>query len=196
MMRSMFDVVPSVVVPALVSVVGSVASVWVTGRYISPSLEARNRRKQAGHQVRDKVSQSLITIMSASGQLQNTEPPEAATDTVRAALENERDRWRQQLDDATRYLVDNVAHFALTYPDTRLMALATRYIASARMLMISDRTEAEKLRHLRELTEPFFLMYFAHRRRPLKFVEANQLLEERLDALEAAGEEDAALPTS
>ena len=83
-----------------------------TGVFVIPRLEARKRRIQEAHTARDTFNSSLLTIISACNRLQSLPLPAAddpdCTEVVRARLAAERERWMQQLDDATRWLIDHV----------------------------------------------------------------------------------------
>lgn len=129
---------------------------------VVPRLEARNRRIQAAHIARDRFSDSVFSILGAAVRLLGVEIPDDANEELHEALSQERRRWLGQIDEATRYLVDNIEAFAFTYIgalDFRDLVIA--YAGNARMVWISQRSEQAKLRLLLDLTSPVQNIYFA-----------------------------------
>jgi hypothetical protein len=177
-MRGMPDWVATILVSAATAV--------FTGLLVSPRMEARNRRVQAVHQARDKFSDSALTILSACTRLRNAPLPARASEDVLARLQGERERWWAQLEEATRFLVDHYETFALSYPGARFKDLIVRYCAWCRGILLSERSEEEKLRQLWDLTSPVQTVFFARRWRLITFTAAVRELQQRLDALEAA----------
>jgi hypothetical protein len=58
-------------------------------------------------------------------------------------------------------MVDTVEQFALGYPGQKLSDLVTRYVVVSRLVMISDRTDDEKVRLLQDLASPVQGIFFA-----------------------------------
>ncbi|MFD4478236.1 hypothetical protein ACFWPU_19270 [Streptomyces sp. NPDC058471] len=136
------DWMPSWGTTALISIVTSLLTLIVAGRYVSPLLEVRNRRFQAKMQAREKFQADMLTVLSAATRLLATPIPAEATDTVRTALREERVRWRAQIDEATKRLADHFEQVAFSYSRSRQFSeAAVRYSGNARMVWISDRSE-------------------------------------------------------
>ncbi|MFJ9343775.1 hypothetical protein ACIRP0_31510 [Streptomyces sp. NPDC101733] len=155
---------------ALTAVVTSVA----VGLLVTPRLEARKRRIQEVHTARDTFSSSVLTILTSCGRLRDLPlPPDgdpATTGNVRTRLESDRERWLQQLDDATMWMIDHLETFALSWPSARLRNLAGRYVVASRMTVLSDREESTKIEILLDLTAPIQGIFFTrwwHRARHL-----------------------------
>ncbi|WP_103509672.1 hypothetical protein [Streptomyces sp. SM13] len=171
---------------ALIAIVTSLLTLIVSGRYVSPLLEVRNRRFQAKMQARERFQADMLTIMSATTRLLATPIPAETTDALRAALREERLRWRAQIDDATKHLTDHFEEVAFSFAQSRaLTETAVRYSGTARMVWISDRAEDRKLNALRDTTQHCHALFFDG---PLYLVQrarAGRELERLLDELES-----------
>ncbi|GLW04789.1 hypothetical protein ACFYN3_40160 [Streptomyces lavendulae] len=154
----MLDWIPAWGSAALISM----ATTIFTGRYISPLLEVRNRRFQTKMQAQEKITTNALSILTAVIKLREVQIPDGVTDTLRAALTEERDRWQRQVDEATQHLTDHAQEFVFTFRGP-MGELGMRYCGTARMIWISDRTEETKLRHLLEITEHFHTLFFGSR---------------------------------
>ncbi|MFJ8364457.1 hypothetical protein [Streptomyces sp. NPDC093984] len=110
------DSVWTIVVAAVTAVVTTTA----TGLIVAPRLEARRKRLVEVHAARDAFGAHMLQIISACVHLQNIQLPPADdpawTPVLRERLAGERERWWQQIDDATRWLIDNVATYAGSWP--------------------------------------------------------------------------------
>ncbi|MGW0842122.1 hypothetical protein ACWD26_18495 [Streptomyces sp. NPDC002787] len=157
---------PNTVWTVLVATVTALVTTVATGVLVSPRLEARKRRIQEAHIARDTFSASLLTIISACARLQSLPLPAPddpdCTDVVRARLAAERERWMQQLDDATRWLIDHVETYSAGWPLGELRDVAARYAAASRMVMISERSEEAKVELLAKLAAPVQGIYFTY----------------------------------
>lgn len=89
----------------LISIVTSLLTLIVGGRYISPLLEVRNRRFQGKMKARETFQSTMLTLLSAAARLLGTPLPPEVTDTVRRALEDEHARWHAQIDQACPILL-------------------------------------------------------------------------------------------
>lgn len=93
----------------------------------------------------------MLRIIPACGQLQNVQlPPDDDPDltpVLREGLAGERQRWWQQIDDATRWLVDNVATYAGTWPVRHLIEIPITYAHHVRVVVLSEREPAERGAH-------------------------------------------------
>ncbi|MFJ8644371.1 hypothetical protein [Streptomyces sp. NPDC093610] len=156
----------------------------VSGRYISPLLEVRNRRFQAKMQAREKFQANMLTVLSAVTRLLAVHVPPEASDTVRSALRAERARWSAQIDEATKYLADNCEQVAFAYAGSRIPELTVRYSANARMVWISDQNESLKLSTLRDVTQHGHVLFFDSPLYATQRARSWQELERLLDALE------------
>lgn len=179
---AMLDWIPSWATTALIAM----ATTIFTGRYISPLLEVRNRRFQMKMQAQEKLTSSALAVLSAVMKLRTVQVPDGVTETLRSALTEERARWRQQLDEATRHLADHSQEFVFTFRGPGAI-LGMRYCATARMVWISDRTDEDKLRHLLEITTPFHMIFLGSRLRLLSLGRAIRELERLLEALDEEG---------
>lgn len=176
------DWMPSWGTTALISVVTSLLALIVAGRYISPLLEVRNRRFQAKMQAREKFQANMLDVLSAVTHLLNAPVPPEATDTVRAALREERARWCTQIDEATKYLTDHAVQLLFAYRGPKLPDLAVRYSSNARGVWISGRTEDRKLNALKDTTQHCHTLFFDSplfaRQRVRSWTELERLLDE------------------
>lgn len=177
------------------SLLTSVAGTFVTMWLVQPRLEARKARILEAHAARETFSASVLTIQGACQRLRAVRPDEepAMGDVVRARLDRERERWLQQLDDATRWMIDNVETFATGWPTGTLRDLVHGYVGHARMVWLSERDEALRVKYLADLSAPVRDLFFAHawRRRPIASV---QRLQELFATIEAEGGDPASPP--
>jgi hypothetical protein len=155
---------PTWVISVLSSAGVSVVTAVVVGLTVGPRLAARSKRIQAAHDNRDRFGDSVLNLLALCGNLQQVTISPAATDAARARLQGERDRWMSQVDETTAWLVDHWQHVALGYVGTMgVRDLAVRYAADARGLWLSGRPLEERVRLLRELSEPVQTIFFARR---------------------------------
>ncbi|MEV6105851.1 hypothetical protein AB0M28_14200 [Streptomyces sp. NPDC051940] len=153
----------------------SLATTIATGWLILPRLEARNRQIQDAHKTREAFSGAVLAILICTSRLENTTIPQDATPAVRSGLEAERERWRQELDTATRGLIDSSA--PLTFPLAARTA-AVAYAVHARGVWLSERSEEDKLALLSKLSgDAQTLLFTAWWRRPRRLRALKALLE-------------------
>jgi hypothetical protein len=130
----------------------------------APRLEARKKRLGEVYTARDTFGAHMLRIVSACKQLQAIQLPTDEdpdwTPVLRERLVGERERWWQQIDDATRWLIDNVATYAGSWPMRQLIEMPVTYAHHVRMVVLSEREEASKLELLLELTVPVQRQYF------------------------------------
>ncbi|MFI7399246.1 hypothetical protein ACIBW9_01915 [Streptomyces sp. NPDC049541] len=154
------DTLSTITVAAATALVTTTA----TGLIAAPRLEARKRRLGEVHTARDTFGAHMLRIISACEQLQISQlPPDEEPDwtpVMRERLGGERERWWKQIDDATRWLIDNVATYAGSWPTRRLVQMPTIYAHHIRMVVLSERDEVTKLALLLELTVPVQRQYF------------------------------------
>lgn len=163
--------------PAMPSWISSIllaaATTLFVGLFVNPRLEARkprieakNNRKRVAYEARAEFSKRVLTILSACGRLQGSEVPESLAETRPALaerLEAERQRWLDQLDEATRYLVDNLELFTLGYATDRLRSIVGKFAVHARAVVISERPVEKQVERLTALTAPVHTLFFASR---------------------------------
>ncbi|GAA2108316.1 hypothetical protein [Streptomyces synnematoformans] len=144
----------------------SVAAVVAPGLTVTPRIEARRQRIQQAYADRDTFNRNLMVILCACARLRGLQLPPTddpdCTPSVRERLVGERRRWMQQIDDATRWMADNVERFAGGWPTEQLRDVPAAYAAHARMLWLSDRDDHLKIEQLAELTAPVQAMYFRY----------------------------------
>lgn len=75
----------------------------------------------------------------------------ACTAVVRERLAAERERWIRQLDDTTRWVIDNVVTYAAGWPLDELRSISADCAVQSRMITLSERTEETKVELLGEL---------------------------------------------
>ncbi|MCO6009736.1 hypothetical protein NE236_32675 [Actinoallomurus purpureus] len=175
----------------------AVATTWAIGMTVSPRLDARKARILKAHQDRDSFSDSILTILAACARLEAFEIPSDVPDTLGTALRAERQRWLNQIDEATCWLVDNTQRWAGTYySGWGLRDLMVRYAADARGVVLSERDEAAKVSFLREITEPVQEIFFARTwwLRALRVASQAQRLTCALDRLESGETSDMPTP--
>lgn len=178
------DWMPSWGTTALISIVTALLTLVVSGRYVSPLLEVRNRRFQMKMQAREEFQANLLTILSAVTRLLAVHVPAEASDTVRSALRSERARWHAQIDEATMRLTDRCEQFAFSYAGSRIPELAVRYSGNVRMVWISDRSEVRKLSALRDVTQHCHALLFDSPLRIFQRARSWHELERMLNSLE------------
>ncbi|MFD3416262.1 hypothetical protein [Streptomyces decoyicus] len=153
----------------------TVTTTLVVGLVVTPRLEARNRRIRLSYEARDEFSRHVLTILSACGRLQNT-PISAALTEQRPALaerlNGERQRWIDQLDEATRYLVDNMETFGLGYPTDRVRAIVGEFVINARGVVLSERSVDKQAERLSALAAPVQNIFFTRRWRLTTIVQS------------------------
>jgi hypothetical protein len=155
---------PTWVTSVLSSAGVSAVTAVVIGLTVGPRLAARSKRIQAAHDNRDRFGDSVLDLLALCGNLEQFTIPPAAADPVRSRLQGERDRWISQVDEITAWLADHWQHVALGYVGTMgVRELAVRYAADARGLWLSGRPLEERVRLLRELSEPVQTIFFARR---------------------------------
>ncbi|WP_406390200.1 hypothetical protein OG806_49550 [Streptomyces sp. NBC_00882] len=77
-------------------------------------------------------------------------------------MANERNRWLQQLDEATMWLLDNAATYAGSWPNARIIRFAIDYAGHARAIVLSEREETTKVELLLALTAPVQRQFFGY----------------------------------
>ncbi|MFE5957037.1 MULTISPECIES: hypothetical protein [Streptomyces] len=183
------DWMPSWGTTALIAIATSLLTLIVSGRYVSPLLEVRNRRFQAKMQARERFQADMLTVMSAATRLLAAPIPTDATESVRSALRGERQRWQDQIDEATKRLADRFEEVAFSYAQSRtLTTVAVRYSGNVRMVWISDRSEERKLTALRDTTQRCHTLLFDSPVLLLQRARAGRDLDRLLDELEAQPE--------
>ncbi|MFJ2833585.1 hypothetical protein ACIPC1_39610 [Streptomyces sp. NPDC087263] len=148
----------------LLATVTAVVAALAVGLFVTPRMEARRTRLGEVHTARDTFGANMMRIISACSLLQKIElPPDDEPDwtpVMRERLAGERNRWLEQLDDATRWLIDNVVTYAGSWPMRRLIRFAVDYAGNARMVVLSEREEAAKVELLLALTVPVQRQFF------------------------------------
>ncbi|MER5301376.1 hypothetical protein ABT039_18140 [Streptomyces lasiicapitis] len=173
------------------------ATALFIGLVITPRLEARNKRVQITHEARDEFSRRVLTILSASARLRDTPVPEALVEQrpdLAQKLTADRDRWVDQLDEATRYMIDNLETFGLSYATERGRALVGRFVAYSRAIVLSERTIEAKTDRLISLAGPIQNIFFTRRWRIITIGRSFAEFDRALAALDEDVPEHAATP--
>ncbi|QSS91298.1 hypothetical protein [Streptomyces sp. M54] len=152
-----------------------------------PRIEAKNNQKRVAWEARAEFSKRVLTILSACGRLQESAVPPSLAETRPALAERldaERQRWLAQLDEATRYLVDNMELFALGYATDRLRRIVGQFVVHARAVVLSDRPVEKQIERLTALTGPIQNLFFVPRWRVTTVVRSFEQFERALAALD------------
>jgi len=145
----------------LLAATTAVVAAIATGLFVNPRLEARKKRIGEAHGARDTFGSHLMTVLSTCTLLQQLPRDDPNwTPLLRERLNGERERWLHQLDDATRWMIDNMAMYAGSWPSRRIIDFAVAYASNARMLVLSEREETTKLELLVTLTTPVQRQFF------------------------------------
>ncbi|MGW4619540.1 hypothetical protein [Streptomyces sp. NPDC004592] len=146
----------------LVAAITALVTATTVGLVVTPRLDARKKRIGEAHSARDTFGSHLMTVLATCTLLEQTpcDSPDW-TPTLRDRVKGERERWLQQLDDATRWMVDNVFTYAGSWPLQRHKEFAVAYAAHARGVVLSERDEAIKRELLIALTTPTQRQFFA-----------------------------------
>nr|WP_245695523.1 hypothetical protein [Streptomyces antibioticus] len=96
---------PSTMWTLIVAAIIAVVTALAVGLLVTPRMEARKKRLGEVHTARDTFGTTMLRIISACVLLQKFQlPPDDEpgwTPVTRERLAGERNRWLQQLDDAT-----------------------------------------------------------------------------------------------
>ena len=144
----------------IIAVVTAVVTTYAVSRF-APRLEARSVRIKAAWAARDTFSGHLLTILSATGRLE--ELPAEMDEPLRSRMERERSRWEEQVDESTRYLIDHAEQYVLTYPSKPLdlHGLLIGFVVAARGLWLSEQSVQVRARRIRELAAPVHGIFIA-----------------------------------
>ncbi|MFF2721343.1 hypothetical protein [Streptomyces sp. NPDC058011] len=155
---------PNTLWTLLVAAVAAVVTALAVGLVVAPRMEARKKRAGDVHTARDTFGATMLRILSICSLLQKFERPAADnpdwTPVLRERLTGERNRWWQQLDEATVWLLDNAATYAGSWPNARIIQFAIDYATHARLVVLSEREEATKVELLLALTVPVQRQFF------------------------------------
>jgi hypothetical protein len=152
-----------------------------------PRIEARNNAKRLAYEARAEFSKRVLTILSACGRLRGTEVPPSLAETRPALaerLEAERQRWIDQLDEASRYLVDNLELFAFGYATARFRRIVGEFVVHSRAVVLSDRPIEKQVERLTALAAPIQNLFFASRWHVVTIGQSVTEFEQALAALE------------
>lgn len=171
----------------ILSVAASVAAAVIISFAFAPRFAARAKRIQVSHDARDEFQKRTIGIYTLCVNLQQTS---AAGEPARQRFGADTERWSRQIDESTRWLVDNWHLVAQTYLQRGgLPRLIARYAFAVRSIWLSqERPPDMQLRMLKELTEPVCRVFA----RPRTFTDVLRTpvyiaaLRRRLDGLESA----------
>ncbi|MFJ2112430.1 hypothetical protein ACIOEX_11145 [Streptomyces sp. NPDC087850] len=155
---------PNTVWTLLVAAATAVVTALATGLFVTPRMEARKKRLGDVHAARDAFSAHMTRIATVCALLQQIQLPAedepGRTPVMRERLAGERERWWEQLDESTRWLIDNVATYAGSWAPQSLIQFAVEYAGNARLVVLSEREEATKVQILLALTLPVQRQFF------------------------------------
>ncbi|WP_405904089.1 hypothetical protein OG696_35865 [Streptomyces sp. NBC_00656] len=183
--------------PWISSILLSGATALFVGLVVTPRLEVRNKRVRLAHEARDEFSRRVLVILSASARLREMSIPEALAERRPALVEKlraERERWVDQLDDVTRYMVGNMETFGLSYATERGRDLVGRFVTHSRAFMLSERAVETKAERLAALAGPIQNIFFTRRWRVITIVRSFEQFERVVAALDEDLPNDAILP--
>ncbi|MGW7336647.1 hypothetical protein [Streptomyces sp. NPDC054808] len=149
---------PHWLITVLITIATALAATVVSSLTITPRLEARNRRIQAGHQDREQFGRAVLAVLTCGARLAGMRIPDDTSPAVRQALTQELDRWRQRIDEATRDLSDSTAPLSFVVP---LREVALRFALTTRLVWISERAEDARIEALIELAGLAQGLYFS-----------------------------------
>ncbi|MFE9993495.1 hypothetical protein [Streptomyces avermitilis] len=146
----------------IIAVATTLATTFAVSRF-APRLEARSVRIKAAWAARDTFSGHVLTILSATGRLEDLESAEMA-EPLRGRMQGEQSRWEEQVDESTRYLIDHAEQYVLTYPSKPLdlHGLLIGFVVAARGLWLSELPVPDRARHIRALAAPVHGIFFAN----------------------------------
>ncbi|WP_255951942.1 hypothetical protein [Streptomyces odontomachi] len=146
----------------LAATITALVTTITVGLVATPRLDARKKRIGEAHAARDTFGTHLMTVLATCTLLEQTPVDDSDwSRSLRDRVKGERERWLQQLDDATRWMVDNAFTYAGSWPSQRLKDFAVAYAANARGVVLSERDEAVKRELLIALTTPTQRQFFA-----------------------------------
>ncbi|HTJ68771.1 MAG TPA: hypothetical protein VL551_14645 [Actinospica sp.] len=147
------------------SVVIALAIVVVGSYRIVPAANARTKATEVVHEDRRQFNSYVITILAACAKLNATASGSERSYAEAQLLKHERDRWVAQIDDATKWMIDNLERVALSYLNLLgYRDLLLRYSFAVRMVWISERSAEERQRMIVEMTEPVQAIFFVRPR--------------------------------
>ncbi|MEU6904415.1 hypothetical protein ABZ935_03510 [Streptomyces coeruleorubidus] len=185
--------------PWISSILLPAATALFIGLVITPRLEARNKRVRVVHEARDEFSRRVLIILSASGRLRESSIPAALVEQRPALAEKltaERDRWIDQLEEATRFLVDNVETFGLSYATSRGRDIVGQFVVHGRGIVLSERTVETKAALLTDLAGPVQNIFFTRRWRVLTIGRSFVEFDRAVAALDEDLAEDTIAPST
>ena len=164
----------SVFVPVGIALVTTV----LVNLTVGPRLAARSKRIQAVHDSRDRFGDYVLDILAVCTNLQTVVDSRSVGGEVASQLQQERKRWEDEIDEATAWLADHWQRFALSYLGSLdLRELIVKYVGGARGVWLSNRSLDERVRMVKEMTEPIQTIFFTRRWRVVSSIpkEADRL---------------------
>lgn len=150
------------------SVLAAIITTVAVQYLFAPRLAARSIRILNAHSERDKFTNGIHSLSVSVGRLQVSKTSGEMTDAMREKFEHERKRWIDQIDKITEMFMDNFENMAGGYLNLNgprgmnMMVIATEYCLLARMIWISERDLDDRLRCLKEISEPIQRIYAGH----------------------------------
>jgi len=201
-LRAMMLYMSNLGTTVVAAVLTALATTTVLEMTVKPWLEARSARIKQSAQARYGLAAQAQVILAACDRLAAADAVAAANTTTREVERDgrtvtetrfgahqaldERRRWREQLDVATKALVDGYEAGGASITWSRHSGLLADYVITARWVCISELSEGMKLRHLRALTEPAQTLFFSNWPAWLRSATSPKALEQVRMELQAA----------
>jgi hypothetical protein len=197
MMQTM-STVSTVLTAGVVSAVVSIFFEWIA----KPRMDARKERILNDIGNRRKFENNLLRLEVASGMWAQFKYPASATRQTKEAIDAERQRAYQQIDNTTKGMADDLGFYALTYFGVRMRPLKTsvpemisRYVYCVRGVYLSNRTYTTKAEIIRKLTGPMRTFLFGGKLHWLRRVNALFEMQKLLDEYAPLDDSEATLAT-
>ncbi|WP_159012005.1 hypothetical protein [Streptomyces sp. NRRL F-5123] len=147
---------------------------------VKPWLEARSERVRESLRVRYRLAQQATTILAACDRLEaGQQTSERATTTTREERDGravtsthfgsivskiyiEKRRWQDQLDEATKVIVDSYESSGHSLVKLFFGELLADYALTARWVAVSDLPQQAKIQYLRSMTRPARTLFFSN----------------------------------
>jgi hypothetical protein len=149
----------TVFIAALTSGLVALGIEWLA----KPRLEARKERLLHLHRARQTFQANVVRLLADWARVSAAAAlplPRDLKSEVRRAARGEVNRAVQRIDYVTKEMADKLEDYALTYGTASVRDLVLEYVAVARGVQLSDRTQVEKAEILKEISAPLHTVLF------------------------------------